>query len=263
MTPQSWQSLFGLEGMTAVVTDSGRNSSVEVATLLAEAGATVVLADREGLLHETAEQNRQLITLPTDVESEEQVIALFNRVVATLGCPDILVNCAAMNANSALTDLPLDVWDEVQSVNLRSVFLCMREALRHMTTTKRGGRIVNVTTMGARHPVLNGNAAYAASRSGVTGLTRSAALDYAAHGVLVNEVLPGAIPEKVRFHTMTQAALQAGKNLSGPGVDSERRLPLGYGKAEDVAAAVLYLVGPCGSYLTGQSLCLDGGFLVS
>lgn len=263
MTPKRWQQLFGLEGMTAVVTDSGRNSSVEVATLLAEAGARVVLADRKDVLEGVVERSCQWVAMPTDVESEDQVVALFDSVASAFGCPDILVNCAAMNANGALAALPLEVWDDVQSVNLRSVFLCMREAIRHMLAAGRGGRIVNVTTLGARHPVLNGNSAYAASRSGVTGLTRSAAMDYASRNILVNEVLPGAIPGKVRFHAATQKALQAGHPLSGPGTDSQRRLPLGYGKPEDIAAAVLYFVGPSGSYLTGQSLVLDGGFLVS
>lgn len=262
MIPQRWQELFGLEGRIAVVTDSGCNCGVDVATLLAEAGATVALADREEMLNELVEPCDRLLTVPTNIESEQQVVALFEHVVQTWGCPDILVNCGAMNANSPLTELSLDIWDEVQSVNLRSVFLCMREAIRHMVPAGRGGRIINVTTMGAQHPVLNGNGAYAASRSGVTGLTRSAALDYAPQRILVNEVLPGAVPGKVRFHADTQAALQAGRSLSGPGTNSER-LPLGYGKAQDIAAAVLYLAGPSGGYLTGQSLVLDGGFLVS
>lgn len=268
MIPERWSAIFGLDGKVAVVTDSGSNSSPEVAALLAEAGATVVIADRDiSLVDRVVADIRggggQAIGICTDVESENSVIALFSQVAATFGSLDILVNCAALNANRPLEEFPLNVWDEVQSVNLRSVFLCMRECIRQMLHAERGGRIVNITTMGARHPVLNGNSAYAAARAGVTGLTRSAAMDYASHGILVNELLPGAIPGKVRFHSDNLAALQAGKNFTGPGVDAERRLPLGFGSPADVAAAVLYLVGPSGGYLTGQSIVLDGGFLVS
>lgn len=268
MTPERWRTLFGLDGKVAVVTDSGGNASPEVARLLAEAGATVVVADGESaaverIIADIQALGGQASGFCVDVESEDSVIALFDHVATNFGCADILVNCAALNANRPLDVFPLQVWDEVQSVNLRSVFLCMRACIRQMLDAGQGGRIVNVTTMGARHPVLNGNGAYAASRAGVTGLTRSAALDYAPHSILVNEVLPGAIPGKVRFHADNLAGLQAGHSFTGPGVDAERRLLLGFGNPEDIAAAVLYLVGPAGSYVTGQSIILDGGFLVS
>lgn len=268
MQAQRWQQLFGLQGKLALVTDSGGNSGADVARLLAEVGATVVLADLdeasiEGVARDIRDSGGRALAVKTDVESETSVRALFERVVEAFGSPDILVNCAAMNANRPLADMPAATWDEVQSVNLRSVFLCMREGIGCMLAAGRGGRIVNVTTMGARHPVLNGNAAYAAARSGVSGLIRSAALDYAEAGILVNEVLPGAIPGKVRFHSDNLRTLQQGQQFSGPGTDAQRRLPLGYGKAEDIAAAVLYLVGPSGGYLSGQSIVLDGGFLVT
>ncbi len=196
------------------------------------------------------------------MESESSVVTLFDQVRTTWGSPDIVVNCAAMTNNGPLVDVTGADWDEVLSVNLKSVFFCVREAVKRMVAAGRGGRIVNVTTMGALHPVLEGNGAYGAARSGVTGLMRSAAMDYARQGILVNCVLPGAVPGKVRFHPPLQARLAHG-SLKGPGSDAERRLPLGYGRAKDIAAAVLYLVGPSGGYITGQSIVLDGGFLVS
>ncbi|MFL6879523.1 SDR family NAD(P)-dependent oxidoreductase [Pseudomonas marginalis] len=267
MNSDRLQRLFGLDGKVAVVTDSGANSSAEVALLLAEAGATVVLADNDEATVQATVQNirdagGQASGFNVDVESEASVLALFDQVRSTFGDLDILVNCAAINANRPLHEFPLSLWDEVQSVNLRSVFLCMREGIKQMVVGGHGGRIVNITTMGARHPVLHGNAAYAASRAGVSGLVRSAALDYAAHSILINEVLPGAIPGKVRFHSDNQAALLAGSTFTGPASDA-LRLPLGYGRAEDIAAAVLYLVGPSATYMTGQSIVLDGGFLLT
>jgi NAD(P)-dependent dehydrogenase (short-subunit alcohol dehydrogenase family) len=259
--------LFGISGKIAVVTDKGRNSSIDVAPVLAEAGARVVIADRspadmQPVVDRILAAGGEAIAVQTDVESEASVIALFDQVKAVWGNPDIVVNCSAMTNNGPLTGFSEAAWDEVMSIDLKSVFFCMREAIRHMLAAGRGGRIVNVTTMGALHPVLNGNGAYCAARSGVSGLVRSAALDYAREQILINCVLPGAVPGKVQFHPDTQARMKTGK-LTGPGTDSERRLPLGWGDPTDIAAAVLYLAGPSGRYMTGQSITLDGGFLIS
>jgi NAD(P)-dependent dehydrogenase (short-subunit alcohol dehydrogenase family) len=267
MNEELLKRLFAIGGRIAVVTDSGGNSSRDIAPLLAAAGAAVVIADNEhaaaqSLVEQIVGAGGKALAVTTNVEDEASVVALFETVVAGWGSPDIVVNCAAMANNGPLTDFTAADWDEVLSVNLKSVFFCMREAIRHMVAADRGGRIVNVTTMGAMHAVLNGNGAYGAARAGVTGLVRSAALDYARHQILINCVLPGAVPGKVRLHPEMLARVQRG-DLSGPGTDAERRLPLGYGKAEDIAAAVLYLVGPSGGYMTGQSLVLDGGFLIS
>ncbi|MGO8856809.1 MAG: SDR family NAD(P)-dependent oxidoreductase [Steroidobacteraceae bacterium] len=267
MNPDALQRLFGIEGKLAVVTDSGGNASSDVARVLSAAGARVIVADKEAaLMQPIVEQINAAggwaMAVTTDVENEGSVIALFDRVEQSWGAPDIVVNCAAMNNCRPLVEFTESAWDEVLSMNLKSVFLCMREAIRHMKAAGRGGRIVNITTMGALHPVLNGNGAYGAARAGVNGLVRSAALDHANDNILINNVMPGAVQGKVRLHPETIARLERGE-LSGPGVDIERRRPLGWGKPEDIAAAVLYLVGPSGGYITGHGIVLDGGFLVS
>ncbi len=267
MNPQALARLFGIEGKVAVVTDSGRNSIVDVAPVLAEAGAAVVVADKDPahlqpIVDQIVAAGGKAMAIPTDVEKEASVQALFEQVTAAWGCPDIVVNCAAMTNNGPLTEFTEATWDEVMSLDLKSVFFCMRETIKQMLKAGKGGRIVNITTMGSVHPVLIGNGAYGAARAGVTGLSRASALDYAKNGILINCVLPGAVPGKVRFHPDTQARMQAGK-LAGPGTDAERRLPLGWGNPQDIAAAVLYLVGPSGGYMTGQSITLDGGFLIS
>ncbi len=261
------QRLFGIEGKIAVVTDSGCNSSVDVARLLAQAGAKLVVADRElgplqSIVAEIGAAGGVATAIETHVEREASVVSLFDRVAADLGTPDIVVNCAAMSNCGPLTEFTEQDWEEVMSVDLKSVFFCMREAIRHMRSAGRGGRIVNVTTMGALHPVLNGNGAYGAARAGVGGLVRSAALDYMKDNILINNVLPGAVQGKVRFHPDAQARMQRGE-ISGPGTDAQRRRMLGWGKPEDIAAAVLYLVGPSGGYITGQGIVLDGGFLLT
>jgi 3-oxoacyl-[acyl-carrier protein] reductase len=265
--PASLQQLFAIDGKLAVVTDSGGNTSADIASVLAAAGARVVVADKalaqsRAVADAVLQAGGQAMALQADVEDEDAVVALFERVRGDWGSPDIVVNCAALMHNAPLTEFSGAQWDALLSIDLKANFLCMREAIRHMLAAGRGGRIVNVTTMGALHPVLHGNGAYGAARAGVAGLVRSAAYDYAKDRILVNCVLPGAVPGKVRFHPDTQARAQAGQ-VGGAGTDAERRLPLGWGNPRDIAAAVLYLVGPSGSYITGQSLTLDGGFLLT
>jgi 3-oxoacyl-[acyl-carrier protein] reductase len=259
--------MFAIEGKLAVITDSGGNSSSDVALVLAEAGARIVIADKastgmQSVVDRINAAGGSAVSVATDVENEGSVIALFEHVVREWGSPDIVVNCAAMTNCQPLTEFTESAWDEVISMDLKSVFFCMREAIRYMKAPTRGGRIVNITTMGSLHPVLNGNGAYSAARAGVSGLVRSAALDYAKDNILINNVMPGAVQGKVRLHPDTIARLQRGE-LTGPGVDTERRRPLGWGRPEDIAAAVLYLVGPSGGYITGHGLVLDGGFLLS
>ena len=229
------QRLFGITGKIAVVTDSGGNSSADVAPVLAAAGARVAVADKDvaslmPIVEGIRAAGGEAISIAADVEHEASVTALFEQVKAAWGSPDIVVNCAAMTNCGPLTEFTEAAWDEVMSVDLKSVFFCLREAIRHMKAAGRGGRIVNITTMGSLHPVLNGNGAYGAARAGVNGLVRSAALDYAKDNILINNVMPGAVPNKVRFHPETAARLQRGE-LTGPGTDVERRRPLGWGRA--------------------------------
>jgi len=259
--------LFGIDGKIAVVTDSGGNSSADIAPVLAAAGAKVVIADSDPqrmrpIVERVRAAGGSIESIATDVERESSVVALFEQVAKSLGSPGIAVNCAAMTNSAPLTEFTEAQWDEVLSIDLKSVFFCMREAIRHMKSAGRGGRIVNITTMGSLHPVLHGNGAYGAARAGVNGLVRSAALDYAKDNILINNVMPGAVQNKVRFHPDTVARMQRGE-MTGPGTDAGRRRPLGWGRPEDIAAAVLYLVGPSGGYITGHGIVLDGGFLLS
>jgi len=259
--------LFRIDGQVALVTDSGACSSTDVAPVLAGAGARVVIADRDAeattaLARKIDPSGSTVTAIPTDIESEESVLALFTALRAQFGRLDILVNCAGVVANQPLAQTTLERFDALQSVNQRSTFLLMREGVRLMLSAGHGGRIVNVTTMGSLHPALKGNAAYASSRAGVTAMTRAIAHDHVRDRILCNVVLPGAVRGKTRFHETLEARLAAGGTLEGPSTDANR-LPLGMGNGRDIAAAVLYLVGPSGGYITGQSLTLDGGFLIT
>jgi NAD(P)-dependent dehydrogenase (short-subunit alcohol dehydrogenase family) len=264
----SLDSFFRLDGKIALVTDSGACSSIDVAPMLARAGAHVIIADRDDqttsdLANSIDPSGENAIAMPTDIEFEPSVVALFETVRKRYGGLDILVNCAGLTANQALLETSMAQYDAMQSLNLRAIFMLMREAVRLMLVAGRGGRIVNITTIGAVHPVLNGNAGYGASRAGVTAMTRAIALDHARDGIFANIVMPGAVYGKTRFHESTQHRLGAGGTLTGPAMDRERRLPLGMGTGRDIAAAVLYLAGPSGGYITGQTITLDGGFLLT
>jgi len=260
----SLESLICIDGKIALVTDSGACGSIDVAPLLAKAGATVIIADKdaENAKALAAEIGDSACAITTDIESETSVLALFDAVRARFGRLDILVNCAGLTANAPLAETTMAQYDEMQSVNLRATFMLMREGVKLMQLNGRGGRIVTITTIGALHPVLNGNVAYGASRAGVTAMTKSIALDHAADGIRANLVMPGAVYGKTRFHADSQARLDAGASLTGP-ILQPGRLPFGMGNGQDIAAAVLYLVGPASSYITGQSIVLDGGFLLT
>jgi NAD(P)-dependent dehydrogenase (short-subunit alcohol dehydrogenase family) len=261
------ETLFSLKGKVALLTDAGGIGSREVAHLLGRAGAHVVMADRD---FETAKGTAALITkeggsavaMKADIESEASVVALFADVAKAAGRLDILVNCAGMLANQPLVETTVQQWDDVQSLNLRANFLCMREGVKQMLAAGHGGRIVNITTIGSRHPVMNGNEAYGAARQGVSALTRNTALDYAKDGILANTVLVGSVLDKVTTHPTTVAAQKAGRVFGGPISEGNRR-PLGNGDMTDVAAAVLYLVAPASRWVTGHELVVDGGFLIS
>jgi NAD(P)-dependent dehydrogenase (short-subunit alcohol dehydrogenase family) len=241
VTESTLQSLFGVTGKVALVVGASP-AGLAAASLLQAAGAAVT-------------------TLPTqpdetgtglDLNNEAAVADAVNRVAAEHAALDIVVYAATRPGTYSFTEMTLGQWDALQCVNLRGAFLVLREAVRHMGT--RGGRIVAISTMGSVHPVLHGNEGYGAAKAGLNALIRSIALDYAAQGILANTVLPGAIP----VGALPADAISAGGPARQPG-----RLMLGMGTAEDVAAAVLYLVSPAGKFITGQELMLDGGFLIS
>lgn len=166
---------------------------------------------------------------------------------------DILVYAATRIGTYALPSMTVDQWDAIHDTNLRGAFLALRAAIPAMQR-HGGGSIAVVSTMGSIHPVLKGNAAYGSSKAGLNALVRAAALDHAEDSIRVNAVLFGAVPVGTPPADM--------QKLGGPATQPGR-LMLGMGSAEEVAAAILYLASPAARPITGQTLTLDGGFLIS
>jgi NAD(P)-dependent dehydrogenase (short-subunit alcohol dehydrogenase family) len=245
-----------LAGRIALVTGASRGIGAAVARALAAAGARVVLAARDGagLAHQVeaiAGAGGAALAVPADVTSEASVDALFDRIRSEFGRLDAAVNNAGGGGRppARLAEWTSDEFDSSLAVNLRGVFLCLRRELPLMAATG-GGAIVNVSSTAGEQGVA-GLGGYVASKYGVGGLTRVAALDYAADGVRVNAVAPGPI-----LTERLAAAGEAAQRLAGAAV------PLGrIGVADEVAQAVLWLVSDSASFVTGSVLPIDGGRL--
>jgi NAD(P)-dependent dehydrogenase (short-subunit alcohol dehydrogenase family) len=245
-----------LDGRVALVTGASRGIGAATARAMADAGAKVVLAARdEGALRvvagDIAARGGSAIVVPTDVRHPESVSRLVEQAVGAYGRLDVAVNNAAAGGPgpTPLADLAIDDFDDAIAVGLRGVFLSMRYEIPAMLRTG-GGAIVNMSSTAARRPV-GGLAGYVAAKSALEGLTRVAALDYAADGVRVNALAPGP----VRTEQLDRAGEAARQRVAGS--VPARRL----GHPAEVAAAAVWLCGPDSAFVTGTVLAVDGGLL--
>jgi 3-oxoacyl-[acyl-carrier protein] reductase len=247
--------MISLAGKKALVTGSGRGIGREIALKLAAAGADVAITDVDlDSARQTSKDiealGRRSIAIQADVSNQESVQKLFETCVADFGAIEILVNNAGITRDNLLIRMSEADWDMVLSVNLKSVFLCCKEAMRPMMKAKYG-RIVNISSVIG----LMGNAAqanYAAAKAGMIGVTKSLAKEYAVKNITVNAVAPGFI----------QSAMT---DKLAPEIKQKyiEHVPLArLGTPEDVANAVVFLVSPLADYITGQVLTVDGGMVM-
>nr|WP_294692178.1 glucose 1-dehydrogenase [uncultured Friedmanniella sp.] len=248
---------YDFTGQVALVTGASSGMGLVTARAFAEAGAAVVLADvNEAALGAAAEAltaaGHDAVGLVCDVSQEDQVEAMVSQAVATFGRLDMAFNNAGIQAPPGdAADEPADTFDRVNAINLRGVWACMKHELRQMRD-QGSGAIVNCSSLGGLVG-LPGRAAYHASKHGVIGLTRSAALEYAPRGIRINAVCPGTIETPMVADMIAKGELSV--------ADAVANQPIGrLGRAEEIAAAVLWLSSPGASLVVGVALPVDGGY---
>lgn len=242
-----------LKGKVALVTGASRGIGKAIALALAENGAAVAVnySSSEVSALEVAEIIRknggraEIFKARVNVESE--VEEMFTAVEKSLGPVDILVNNAGITKDNLLMRMKTEEWDSVIDVNLKGAFLCTRRAVKGMMKN-RYGKIINISSVVG----FAGNAGqfnYSATKAGIIGMTKSAALECASRGIRVNAVAPGFIE--------TDMTASLSDDVKAAYME---KIPLkSLGKPEDIANAVVYLASPLSDYMTGQTLHLNGG----
>lgn len=248
---------LGLVGAPALVTGGGAGIGRATALLLASNGAPVAVLDKDAdaaraTVDSIAASGGKAIALTADVGSEEEVRAACAEAEAALGVIRILVNNAGIGERRSILKLPMDDWKMVVDINLTSVFLMTQTVSARMVAEGGGGAIVNVASVAGLNGVLN-RSSYVAAKHGVVGLTKTAALELASHGIRVNAVAPGIVQTNLTATLLSDAANAA---------RSAEVHPLGrVAEASEIADAIVFLASRRASFVTGSVLTVDGGFL--
>ncbi|HLZ27990.1 MAG TPA: SDR family NAD(P)-dependent oxidoreductase [Chloroflexota bacterium] len=254
--------LFRLDGRVALVTGAGGAFGRAIALGFAEVGARLFLTDLDAAhLEETASLVRaaggQCATRPGDTGSSADVDAVFQQLDRDFGQIDILVNNAGRNPMQGKPEaFPLDIWEDVLRTNLTGYFLYARAAGARMIAQRRGGSIVNVSSIASASSLGRGNLAYGTSKSGVNQLTRELAVEWAHRGIRVNAIQPA------QFLNAGWRAMVADPNRSALVQRVLSGIPMGrMGEPHEIVGPVLFLVSDAASMVTGVLLPVDGGNL--
>jgi NAD(P)-dependent dehydrogenase (short-subunit alcohol dehydrogenase family) len=249
-----------LYGKVALVTGGSSGIGRASALAFAREGSTVIVADvnaegGEETVHLIKEADGEAIFVRADVSQAAEVEALIDKTVESYGRLDCAFNNAGIGGAelTPTADYPEDIWDQVISINLKGVWLCMKYEIQQMLK-QGGGVIVNMASVVGLVGSLVTGAAYVASKHGVTGLTKTAAIEYAQQGIRVNAVCPGWI----------QTPLTEPITYDKPQLEQLiiERHPMGrVGAPEEVAEAVVWLCSDAASFVTGHSMAIDGGFV--
>ncbi|MGH7349033.1 MAG: SDR family NAD(P)-dependent oxidoreductase [Candidatus Rokuibacteriota bacterium] len=256
-----------LADRVAIVTGAGNGIGRATALALARAGAHVVAVDVDaGAAKATADAaagpGHRSLALDTDVGDLAAIDRMVERVMATFGRIDVLVNNAGVTRRAYIMDLTEQDWDRIMRVNAKGVFFCLQRVAREMIPRRRGA-IINIASIAGKGYAGTSNAIYAASKGGVISLTRTAALQLARHDINVNAICPGITVTALSEANVAVRAREEGLSVE----DMTRRrnavIPLGRpNDPEDVAALAVFLASPGARNITGQSLNVDGGIIL-
>lgn len=245
-----------LEGKVALVTGASRGIGREIAFELAREGAAVAVnyagseAKALNLVEEIKAIGRDAFAIQGDVSNSEAVTEMVKATIEMFGKLDILVNNAGITKDNLLMRMKESEWDDVININLKGVFLCTKAVTRQMMK-QRSGRIINISSIVG----VSGNAGqanYVAAKSGVIGLTKTAAKELSSRGITVNAVAPGFITTD-----MTDKLTEDVKT------EMLKQIPLArFGEPKDIARTVVFLASEDSSYMTGQTLHIDGGMVM-
>ncbi|WP_203332604.1 3-oxoacyl-[acyl-carrier-protein] reductase [Planococcus beigongshangi] len=245
-----------LTGKTAIITGASRGIGAEIARRFAQAGAKIVVnysgsqSKAEAVVESIKENGGEAIAVKANVADSADVKAMVDAAMEAFGSVDILVNNAGITRDNLMMRMKDDEWDDVINTNLKGVFVCTKAVTRQMMK-QRAGRIVNIASIvGVMGNA--GQANYVASKAGVIGLTKTTARELASRGITANAVAPGFITTD-----MTDSLNEdIQKTMMG-------QIPLGrFGKPDEVAKAALFLASDEASYMTGQTLHIDGGMVM-
>ena len=259
MDARTLDDLFGLRGHRALVTGASSGLGVEFADALALAGADVALvARREERLKEVAAELSarhavRVAAVPADLTGEGAAARILDGAEGALGPIDILVNNAGLHQAIRAEKMSGEDWRRVLELNLDAVFRLSQELARRRFAAGGGGRIVNVgSVLGHVASSMPGLAAYAAAKGAVAALTRQLAVEWGGRGITVNAIAPGYFPTELNAEDFERPAIRE---------RIERFTPLGrLGRPGELRAALLYLVSPAASYVTGSTVFVDGGY---
>jgi NAD(P)-dependent dehydrogenase (short-subunit alcohol dehydrogenase family) len=252
------QELFSLLGKTALVTGGSRGLGLQMATALGEQGAQIVIAARKQAELDQAvallgERRIKAFGVAVDLSKDADVTALVDAAITHLGHIDILINNAGASWGAPAEDYPVEAWDKVMNLNIRSIFLLSQAVAKRSMIARGYGRIINIASIAG----MRGNPAgpmqtiaYNTSKAAVINFTRTLAGEWGKHGITVNALAPGFFPSR-----MTHGLLEK------LGIDEMvKGVPLGrLGGDDDLKGATLLFASDAGKHITGQTLAVDGG----
>ena len=255
--------IMDLTGKTAIITGGAMGIGYGISYRLAEAGANVLIADMNQAAADAAaaklsEKGWKAMAVAVNVADAPQVEHMAASAVGAYGSIDILVNNAGIYPNVPVMRLSPEEFDKIISINLKGVYLCTKAAAAHMLKQGKGGKIINITSIDAIHPSMVGLATYDASKHGVWGFTKNAALELAPHKIWVNAIAPGGIHTPgTGAGSMTKEAEEAMKPFM-------EKIPMKrMGEPDDIGKVALFLASDLSSYMTGSQVVVDGGVLLA